>query len=291
MKRAFLAAVLAATCGVACGEEDTNLYYKVFSLTWHQGKMSERERDLDLKEYLSREYKVSWPIGGDAILAAQDHQLIVRNTMSNLNSIAEKVASLLCDSRISVEYHVFAFRMSDIEQLLNGKGVSCESLMGLRNRGRAKLVTTATAVTKSGQECVAKNVQEILYPTALESGIQTNHAQSVWTIVPANFELREVGTILEVVSEFDMSGLISLMVNPQWATLDRWETFDGYAGENGSTKRVPFRQPVVNVSSIQTQVKVKSGETVLLGGGKAVDEDWVQYHFLKAEILSPKILK
>ena len=43
-----------------------------------------------------------------------------------------------------------------------------------------------------------------------------------------------------------------------------------------------------SVSSIQTQLIVESGETVLLGGGQAADDDWVQYHFLKAWLVWPK---
>lgn len=54
---------------------------------------------------------------------------------------------------------------------------------------------------------------------------------------------------------------------------------------------MPFQQPVFNVSIVQTNIKLKSGDTILLGGGKAVDDDWVQYHFFKAEIVRPKAPK
>ncbi len=295
MRQLILAAALAAVCGVACAQEDTNLYYRVFtSVGQGDCQLSREERNRDVKAYLAQQYHVGWPVGSEAVFVEDGHQVVVRNTQSNLNVLAEALAPLLAGCQIAFEFQVFAFNMKDVEKLLNGDGVSCEGLMELRKKGRARLVTTARSVTRSGQEAVVKDIQEILYPTDMDGMVGTNQVDGAWTVVPCNFEMREIGTILQLIPEFDREGngtSINVMLNPQWVSLNRWETFDACAGSKGNTKKVPLRQPVIGVSSIQTQLKLESGETVLLGGGKAMDGDWVQYHFLKAWLVWSKLPK
>ena len=300
MKRAILMALLAAVCGVACAEEDTNLYYKVF--TCFRG-LDDRliapefysQPHTEIKDYYSRLCHVTWPEGSAVNFSLDEpNKVIVRNTRTNLNILSEAMSRYFAGCQVAIEFQVFAFSMKDVEKLLNGEGVSVESLMDLRKKGRARLVTTARSITRSGQETVVKDVQEILYPTEIDCEVETNQVGRAFTLAPANFEMREVGTILQVVPQFNTDGpdtLISMMLNPQWTSLNGWETYEACAGMKGDAKKIPFRQPIVSVSSIQTQLKVESGETVLLGGGKAIDGDCVQYHFLKAWLVWPKAPK
>lgn len=300
MKRVFLMAFLAAVCGATCAQEDTNLYWKVFTC---RGGLDERlitpefysQPHTDFKDYYSRLCHVTWPEGSAVTFSLDEpNKVIVRNTRVNLNILSEAMSRYFAGCQVAIEFQVFAFSMKDVEKLLNGEGVSVESLMDLRKRGRARLVTTALSITQSGQETVVKDVQEILYPTEIDCEVETNQVGRSFTLAPANFEMREIGTILQVVPEFYAGGpdtLISMILSPQWISLNRWETYEACAGTKGDAKKIPFRQPIVSVSSVQTQLKVESGETVLLGGGKAMDGDWVQYHFLKAWLVWPKLPK
>ena len=293
MKRAILMAALAAACGIACAEEDTNLYYKVFYFLPALDERLASFDDVKYQKFLSEQSGATWPTGSQIIHPLDDKaQVIIHNTRSNINKVEAFFARFTEGRQVSVELEVFAFRVKDVDELLNGGGVSLESLLDLRKKGRAKLVTTARSVTSPGQETVVKEVQELLYPTELEYRAMTNQNSVTWALVPSKFEMREIGTILQVVPDFGESGTsIRLMLNPQLISLNRWETFDAFAGSKGDGQKVPMRQPVISASVIQTQLKMESGETVLLGGGKTSDGDWVQYHFLKAWLVWPKAPK
>lgn len=304
MKRAFLMAVLSAVCGVACAQEDTNLYYKVFVFPPPRGcrfgpaSNTYAQPNTKFKEYLTQLCGVSWPSGAETFVSFEEegdpNKVIVSNTRSNLNVIAKGLAPHLLACQIAFEFQVFAFSIKDVERLLNGEGVSCESLMDLRNNGRARLVTTARSIMRSGQEALVKDVKEILYPTEMDYEVGTNQVGGAWVVAPANFEMREVGTIHQVNLEFDSNEEVTQItanINSQRISLDSWETFDAGAGSKGESKKLSLRQPVFNASTIQTLVKLESDETVLLGGGKAIDGDWVHYHFFKAWLVWPKAPK
>ena len=289
MKRALLMAVLAAVCGATCAEEDTNLYYKAFY--YRTANTEHKEVAATLQKYLSDESGVTWPAGSDVISSLSDSsQLIVRNTQTNLALIEQMFYCQHEVNQIEIEFSVVAFRREDLEKLQIGEGISLDSLSNLRCQGHSRLVTTARVVTKSGQEAIVKEVQEVIYPTEMDCGFGTNQVGiSSWAVTPCKFEMREVGTLLQVVPELLGSGQrINLMLSPQWVVLKKWETFEAGAGSRDESQEIPFRQPVFAVSTIQTQVTVVDGETILLGGGKKQDDDWIQYHFVKAWSVIPK---
>ena len=293
MKRAFQMAVLAAVCGVACAQEDTNLYYKVFYFLPSLDERLASFDDVEYKKLLSEQSGAAWPTGSQIIHPLDEKsQVIIRNTRSNITKLEAYFVPYTEERQVALELQVFAFRVKDVESLLNRGGVSCDNLLDLRKMGHAKLVTTARSVTRSGQETVVKDVQELLYPTELEYRAMTNQNSVAWALVPSKFEMRELGTIFQVIPDFGESGTsIRLILNPQWISLNRWETFDAFAGSKSGGQKVQMRQPVISASVIQTQLKIESGETVLLGGGKTSDGDWVQYHFLKAWLVWPKAPK
>ena len=304
MKRAFLMAVLAAVCGVACAAEDTNLYYKVFSLAPTlcdrvSGSGDKAQKlggvsDAELKTFLSQICKVVWPAGSDAIFSLNDRdRMIIRNTQANLNIIEQRLKFSLEGCQIAVECSLVAFRRTDVEKLQFGAGVTKESLVALQKDGSSRLITTACVMTKSGQEATVTDAQELIYPTRMDYEFGTNQVGGAsWAVIPCNFEMREVGTLLNVVPEFSATGmLINLMINPRRVALNRWETYEGGAGSKGDSRKIPLRQPVFEVSSMRTQITLEDGETVLLGGGRKQDDDWIQYHFLKAWSVLPKAPK
>ena len=101
--------------------------------------------------------------------------------------------------------------------------------------------------------------------------------------------------ILQVVPEVSAADYsqVSLLLNPQWITLDRWETYPAGLAAGWTSKTLPLRQPVFGVTSFQTQLTVSDGETVLLGGSSSPDAAWVRYGFVtarrvEAPIVNPK---
>ena len=290
MKRVFLMAVLAAVCGVVCAEEDTNLFGQVYDFfyPWCVTNSPEGFSEAKVKEGLSQ-FGVTWPQGSGVYkVPASCDKIVVLNNEKNLRLCHDLMDTPTEISwLIEARYDVFAFRAEDIEKVISAGGVDCESLVALRKQGRAKLVTTAQTVTKTGQEAVVRNCDEILFPTEIQQGVASNQVSASWSLVPANFEMREIGTILQFVAEVSADGTrINIMLNPQWVTLNRWESFEARAGTNKNNSEIEFKQPIFNVSKLQTQLTLNSGEIVLLGGGKPADDGKTMlYHFMTAKLI------
>jgi len=158
----------------------------------------------------------------------------------------------------------------------------------LRKAGKAKLVAMSSVVTKNGQEATVKAVQEVLYPTEprmLRTSIdfrQISQCKTRQTIIPETCEMREVGTIIQIVPDVSPDGkLINLTMAPQWLTLDRWEVFQA---DVGGRKTLPFRQPVFGVTSFSISAQVTCGETILLGSGTTPDGKWIHVGFITARL-------
>jgi Flp pilus assembly secretin CpaC len=214
-------------------------------------------------------------------------KLRITSTAEHLASI-DRIFEIGALYMIEVEMQIHAFRTVDIEHLRLSGGVTLESLMALRQKGKGKLVATSTVRTKSGQEAIMKAVQEVTYPTSL----LTNKGQAesnptsrsvAQTLMPGNFEMRETGIILQVIPEVIQDGtLINLVLNPQWITLEGWESYLADLGSGWMHNTVYVRQPTFGVTSFQTQVVAKEGETVLLGSCSTLDGEWMHVGFLTA---------
>ncbi len=172
----------------------------------------------------------------------------------------------------------------------------------LSQRSDTDLLSAPKVVTKSGQEAVMKVVTEYIYPTefqvtGLQSGGGNNGGSSTTTgavVEPQNFEMREVGVILQVVPEVSAEGqMINLMLNPQVVSEPVWKNYgakipiqkqptavlnlSGLTGANLSQltgltapeptyMELPMEQPFFHVRSVQTQLSIYNGATVVMGG-------------------------
>lgn len=212
-------------------------------------------------------------------------KLLVTNTAENLNVI-EAVFDQFSLDLVEVDMQIHAFRTQDIERLQLAGGVTVETLTELRRKGRSKPVAASTALTKSGQEAVVKAVQEAVCPTELnvgaeQSGSNVTSRGAANALTPGNFEMRGTGMTLQVVPEIAQNGaIINLMLNPQWVTLEGWESYSAALASGRTHKTLAFRQPVFGVTSFQTQVSLKDGATVLLGSSSTPDGKWVHVGFL-----------
>ena len=243
--------------------------------------MNEEQR---LKEFYEQ-LGVRWPTGSSISHMPSFYRLRVTNTQDNhdrLRKILDETAYR--PKLVDTELQIFAFRAADIERLQRTDGVSLANLNALREKGKAKSVATASGVTKTGQETVIKAVKEVIFPTGFNGMVDggTNLNLAVDTVLPSNFETREVGVVLQLVAEAREGGLIELMLNPQWTTLDGWERYDAGIPTRRGLGKLSLRQPVFSCTSWQTQVTMKAGESILLGGAATPDGKWVHYGFLHA---------
>jgi len=233
---------------------------------------------------------VNWPEGSSVSYLVSIGLLRVTSTRENLDVFEQVLDDLTVHpAMVEVEVQIHAFRLEDIEKLRLSGGVSVASLTELRQKGNSKTVSSATVLTKAGNEAVVRSVREVLYPSELDmdgsqrgSGITSGGG--VGALMPCHFEMREVGMILQVLPESapDNGSLIKLLLNPQWVTLDGWESYPVDLAAGWTHRTLSFRQPVFGVTSFQTQVTVANGETVLLGGSSTPDGEWVHYGMLTA---------
>lgn len=174
----------------------------------------------------------------------------------------------------------------------------------LSQRSDTDLLSAPKVVTKSGQEAIMKVVTEYIYPTEFEvqeidassGGGSTGSTTSIpvpFMVEPQNFEMREVGVILQVVPEVSAEGqMINLMLNPQVVSEPVWKNYgtkipvekqaptltDAAAALLSPAEllklmnpepeytELPMEQPFFHVRSVQTQLSVYNGATVVMGG-------------------------
>jgi general secretion pathway protein D len=173
----------------------------------------------------------------------------------------------------------------------------------LSQRSDTDLLSAPKVVTKSGQEAIMKVVTEYIYPTEFEvqevsssnsgNGNSSTSVPIPFMVEPQNFEMREVGVILQVVPEVSAEGqMINLMLNPQVVSEPVWKNYGtkipytpptpAYTLGNMTADAIaalgldkapetqytelPMEQPFFHVRSVQTQLSVYNGATVVMGG-------------------------
>ena len=219
----------------------------------------------------------SWPKGSFAVHLAKADKLFVRNTAKNLNAIEQTLDDLLVLPRhqINIEVEIVAFKLQDIEKLMIREGMSLSSLTALRKGGKAKLVSTASVITTDGQEATVKSVQGIPCHAEPDGNEVGDH----------NFAVQEIGMILQVLPRIWMDGKsIDLLLNPQWVTLNRWETLPATRADVRFPSATSFRQPIFETTHFQAPTTVTDGEAVLLGSCTMPDGEWVHCGFLTATL-------
>jgi general secretion pathway protein D len=175
----------------------------------------------------------------------------------------------------------------------------------LCQRSDTDVLSAPKVTTKSGQEAIMKVVTEYIYPSEFNVQISQQGNQGggvigqgggtgepVAIVEPQNFTMREVGVILQVVPEVSSEGqMINLTMKPQvvsepvWknygtklpkttAVTGKWDPTDptkwipAALGGGTTTEYVelPMEQPFFTVRSVETQLLVYNGATVVMGG-------------------------
>ena len=140
-----------------------------------------------------------------------------------------------------------------------------------------------------------KVVTEYIYPTEFQVTMsQSGNSGGGLTgggsgdplamVEPQNFEMREVGVILQCVPEVSAEGqMINLMLNPSVVSLQEWHNYGTKVPKvvspsflNTITGLIvpavtdytvlPMEQPFFFTRSVQTQLSIYNGATVVMGG-------------------------
>lgn len=170
-------------------------------------------------------------------------------------------------------------------------------LHALCQRSDTDVLSAPKVTTKSGQEAIMKVVTEYIYPSEFNVQIsqqgQTGGGlngggtgEPIAIVEPQNFTMREVGVILQVVPEVSSEGqMINLTMKPQVVSEPVWKNYGtklpktvteptgvldalGIPITISKTEYVelPMEQPFFTVRSVETQLLVYNGATVVMGG-------------------------
>ena len=159
-----------------------------------------------------------------------------------------------------------------IEGLAKKGQLDAENIVHLWRRNKGCLLARPSMTVISGHEGVIKSVKEITYPTALAfpDWSSTNlHVNSNLTPVPSNFEMREVGVIMQCVAEVKPpSETIRMLINVQYVCEPSWKTYIcKIPSTYGRSLEARLEQPIFPIYSFQNTVDIINGATILIGSG------------------------
>ncbi|MCL1921140.1 MAG: hypothetical protein FWG50_08715 [Kiritimatiellaeota bacterium] len=165
----------------------------------------------------------------------------------------------------------------------------------LQQQSGTDLLSAPKVTTNPGQEAIIKVVTEYIYPSEFRVQIsqQGNNGgggglyggggtgDPVAIVEPQNFTMREVGVILQVIPEVSSEGqMINLTMKPQVVSEPVWKNYGtrlpkttyqpslvpGMSDAVTEYVELPMEQPFFNVRSVETQLSIYNGATVVMGG-------------------------
>jgi hypothetical protein len=196
-----------------------------------------------------------------------------------------------------VNISLVAFRKKDVDRLHRESVITCNTLQALREAGKSKMISTFSCSlhNEQGKELILKDTKEINYPAEYcAETSNTNQASScALSITPICFTMREEGTVFQFIAEpSDLAShllLFSFTCRFIHVALAEWKTYDAVTLlKSGKAIRTPCKQPIFYQMSDEGQCMIMPGETLLLGGGRTFDQEWVYYAFLTLDIVPAK---
>ncbi len=120
-------------------------------------------------------------------------------------------------------------------------------LQAMMSEGKANLLSSPRISVMDGEQASIKVLEQVPYvktTTSYESGVP---------VVTEEVEFKEAGITLEVTPQITPTGYIKMKIHPKIDQLTGWtDTNDP--------------QPIIDTREAETQVRVKNGQTIILGG-------------------------
>ena len=144
----------------------------------------------------------------------------------------------------------------------------------LSSKQNTDLLSAPKVVTKAGSPATIKVVTEFIYPTEYDvemletsndTGDTTTYSGAV--VEPQNFNMREVGVILEVTPTVtDDGSMIDLALAPAVVSEPIWKNYGSTYPSLLGEVTLPMEQPFFPVRSVATTVQIYNGATIVMGG-------------------------
>ncbi|NLB68284.1 MAG: hypothetical protein GX804_01150 [Lentisphaerae bacterium] len=146
-------------------------------------------------------------------------------------------------------------------------------LHALSSKQSTDLLSAPKVVTKAGSPATIKVVVEYIYPTEYDvEMLETTSDNNVTTysgavVEPQNFNMREVGVILEVTPTVtDDGSMIDLALAPAVVSEPTWKNYGSTYPTDLGPVILSMEQPFFPVRSVATTVQIYNGATVVMGG-------------------------
>jgi len=166
----------------------------------------------------------------------------------------------------------------------------------LSQRSDTDLLSAPKVTVSPDQEAIIKVVTEYIYPSEFNVQISQQGSggsggfggggtgEPLAIVEPQNFTMREVGVILQVIPKLSEDGqMITLAMRPQVVSEPVWKNYGTRIPRQtvvppntinpldvGSVTteyiELPMEQPFFNVRSVETQLTINNGATVVMGG-------------------------
>ena len=235
---------------------------------------------------------VGWPAGSGFWYEPKTGSLEIRNTPENVERFR---AALARDRVLPVQIRIRTRFAAATPEAFEALGLAdrlgaqlppderdalfarLDAEPGVETLARPSILAT------SGTQNAVKGVTECIYPTEYRNrtldatrpaGAPTNEPPAALGVVaePRNFQMREVGQILQVTPRLSSDGSrISLDLTPTLVYPPEWKDFAAPPPDAGAAgAAAPFigkmEQPFFPVFSVATSLDLKSGSTAVLGG-------------------------
>ena len=267
-----LAMCVAAVTGAA---EPAAMVVRAYAIS-ADGPMVVRTNELQasLNRLFCEEFGVTFPTGSWVRYVSPSCEFHMLNTEANHNILADAAFSHV-PTQVRISAAFVAFPRGDVESAMRKAGspiVSSREILAAWRDGKGRLDGISEITTRSGVNAQTKSVREIIYPTEIAEAAApaaTNKASAATTtLVPASFETREVGVILNVTPTVGADGrTIDLTLVPELCLEPEWKPYDAVVVS--PTKGVvagKFEQPFFHSRNVTTSVVVTDGEPLVIGG-------------------------
>lgn len=244
------------------------------------------KRNREWKERLSATCGVTWPEGSSLTWGYGDI-IRVTNTAENLLTLIKQWS----DKSECPEIETVAQIVEAGPEALAAVGIvdkgriddASEISKTLLKRDDARLLENFRLLAKCYSECSAMACTEYIYPTEYVIGsvaATTNDVPcttSIATVVPANFETREVGVSIQMIAEIeDIDYKIKYMLNVTVTGEPTWKDYSlRIPGSETTVHRLPMEQPFFPNLKLATQFTATPDKTtaMVMGGLARSKED------------------
>jgi hypothetical protein len=233
-----------------------------------------------MRAYFARHLDLSFPEGSWITYKEASNYLTMHNTEKNHAWLRfALIQAQALPSQVAITGRLVAFDTAELEKLDRESTTPLDdaALLSLWRKGRGETLGVQHFKTINGVNAIIESVDEVIYPTEIDTMVTNNVARLVF----GGFETREEGLILNVTPVVSAGAqVINLVLLPEKSTLI------------GSNPQVPADSAAVTPTfqsfNITTSMIVRNGHTLVAGQSLSRDGKRRLVFFITAMLCDPE---